>query len=225
MTERWSEEELKASVIAYINMYRKSLNNVNFVKKTYYAELSSQFGRTEKSYEYRMQNISYVFSLMGRDWILGLKPAKNVGSHNAEVIERLICEVEGKSYVGAASFEAKVNEFKKKRVLDRPAGVVKPAIFVGKVTQYSRDPKVKAWVLKESKGNCECCDSPAPFNTPPKNPFLEIHHLKRLADGGSDTTSNAVALCPNCHREFHYGQNKTDKINAIYEKVTRLSRE
>ncbi|WP_444959398.1 HNH endonuclease [Microbulbifer sp. ZKSA002] len=37
-------------------------------------------------------------------------------------------------------------------------------------------------------------------------PFLEVHHLRRLADNGSVTITNAVALCPNCHREFHYGK-------------------
>ena len=34
--------------------------------------------------------------------------------------------------------------------------------------------------------------------------YLEVHHLKRLADGGSDTIENAVAVCPNCHRELHF---------------------
>ncbi|MFM0350878.1 HNH endonuclease [Paraburkholderia sp. RL17-347-BIC-D] len=26
-----------------------------------------------------------------------------------------------------------------------------------------------------------------------------------LAQGGPDTVANAIALCPNCHRERHYG--------------------
>ncbi len=34
---------------------------------------------------------------------------------------------------------------------------------------------------------------------------LEVHHVIRLADGGSDTINNSVALCPNCHRELHFG--------------------
>ena len=37
--------------------------------------------------------------------------------------------------------------------------------------------------------------------------YLEIHHVKRLADDGSDRITNAIALCPNCHREFHHGIN------------------
>jgi 5-methylcytosine-specific restriction protein A len=32
-----------------------------------------------------------------------------------------------------------------------------------------------------------------------------VHHLIRLADGGDDTVDNAVAACPNCHRQRHFG--------------------
>ncbi len=34
---------------------------------------------------------------------------------------------------------------------------------------------------------------------------LEVHHVIRPADGGSDTINNSVALCHNCHRELHFG--------------------
>ena len=77
--QNWSREELEASVKSYLEMRQKDLNGENYIKKEHYQRLSKAFSRTEKSFEYRMQNISYVFSLMGRDWVKGLKPAKNVG--------------------------------------------------------------------------------------------------------------------------------------------------
>jgi len=92
------------------------------------------------------------------------------------------------------------------------------------ITNYVRDPKVKAWVLKEANGQCECCEVDAPFSTAQGEPFLEVHHLRRLADGGSNTVSNAVAVCPNCHREMYFGINKTTLISSIY-KVSRLVHE
>ena len=55
--------------------------------------------------------------------------------------------------------------------------------------------------------------------------YLEVHHPKRLADNGSDTPSNAVALCPNCHREMHYGENRNEILNQLYSKIERLVRE
>ena len=34
-------------------------------------------------------------------------------------------------------------------------------------------------------------------------PWLEIHHIKELADGGETTYENMIVLCPNCHTRVH----------------------
>lgn len=222
MSESWSEDELKAAVEAYVDMHRKQADGVSFTKKHYYSDLSSRFGRTEKSFEYRMQNISYIYSLLGRDWVAGLKPAKNVGANTAEVIERLIFDVEGQSLSSVAAFESQVATYKAKRTLDKPEGFAKPERTSSTVTSYQRDPKVKAWVLRQANGVCECCGSDAPFITAAGEPYLEVHHLRRLADGGSDTISNAVALCPNCHREMHFGAMRKDLAESLYRRIPRL---
>lgn len=70
---------------------------------------------------------------------------------------------------------------------------------------FDRNPDVVAEILIRAKGYCEDCKNPAPFNRRSDNsPYLEVHHIKRLSDGGEDTVANAVALCPNCHRRAHY---------------------
>lgn len=72
--------------------------------------------------------------------------------------------------------------------------------------QYERDPKVVAYVLKEAKGICYDCNNRGPFiSRITSMPYLEVHHVKMLKDGGEDTVNNAVALCPNCHKKRHYG--------------------
>ena len=225
MRDNWTEEELRAAVEAYVQMLSDETNGISFVKKRIYAGLVKRFGRTEKSFEYRMQNISYVFELMGRRRVSGLKPAKNVGSNNAAIIERLISDVEGQYFPRVAEFETQVISYKSKASLRKPDGIKEPEKTYSHVTNFNRDPKVKAWILKEAVGKCECCDSDAPFTTAEGEPFLEVHHLRRLADGGSDTVENAVALCPNCHREMHYGINKLVLIDLMYEKLSRLERE
>ncbi len=71
---------------------------------------------------------------------------------------------------------------------------------------YARNPDVVAEVLERAKGFCENCKKEAPFQRAKDNtPYLEVHHKKQLAKGGLDTVENAQALCPNCHRELHYG--------------------
>ena len=72
--------------------------------------------------------------------------------------------------------------------------------------QYQRDLKVAAFALKKSNGICGDCRKRAPFKSNKTGlPYFEVHHVKMLKDGGSDTTDNVIALCPNCHRKRHYG--------------------
>lgn len=82
----------------------------------------------------------------------------------------------------------------------------KPATRILCVVAYDRNPHVVRTVLKRAAGTCEDCGQPAPFNrTSTGEPYLEVHHKVRLADGGDDSVENALAVCPNCHRRAHYG--------------------
>ena len=37
---------------------------------------------------------------------------------------------------------------------------------------------------------------------------LEVHHIRRKADGGTDTPDNVVTLCEDCHKAHHQGERK-----------------
>jgi 5-methylcytosine-specific restriction protein A len=86
--------------------------------------------------------------------------------------------------------------------------VPKQQIVLRKV--FKRNPDVIAEVLVLANGVCQSCGQSAPFLRGDGRPYLEVHHLHRLADGGEDTVENAIAVCPNCHRERHYGGNYRD---------------
>ena len=221
MQRKWNKKELQASVNSYMEMKRKEVEGITFSKKEYYQKLSRKFDRTEKSFEYRMQNISYVFSEMGREWIKGLRPAKNVGSNVFKEIEEIINNLDNK-FSKNVSFQNQVDNLIKNKKRKEPKGSRNPKVYKSEVIQYIRDPAVTAWVLDLANGICESCKEPAPFIKPNGIKFLEVHHVKHLADGGSDTITNAVALCPNCHSELHYGVNKFKKKNDIYKSVKRL---
>ena len=77
---------------------------------------------------------------------------------------------------------------------------------------YKRDPAVSAYVKMRADGRCDMCGKDAPFADKKGVPYLEEHHVIRLADGGEDSIDNAVALCPNCHRKVHIvGTEETNK--------------
>ncbi|CAN7515378.1 HNH endonuclease [Acidovorax sp. LjRoot194] len=101
--------------------------------------------------------------------------------------------------------------------LKRPAGARKPLQRPAPGMVFDRDPAVKAWTLRRSKGLCECCRQKAPFTDKDELPYLESHHIVHLANGGPDTPDNAASVCPNCHRELHHAgearrRELTDKL-------------
>lgn len=74
------------------------------------------------------------------------------------------------------------------------------------VETFKRSPYVVAEVLHRAAGVCGSCLKAAPFTRKRDGaPYLEVHHRRQLAHGGEDTVANAIAVCPNCHRELHYG--------------------
>jgi len=161
---------------------------------------------------------------MGRDWISGLRPAKNVGILMAQKIENLINESESHQTSNSIDFQFAVEKHVQENIA-LPSGVSKPQKNSVVVSRFIRSAEVAAWVLKSSNGLCESCNDESPFYKEDGSPFLEVHHLRRLTDGGSDTITNAIAICPNCHREFHYGGNKKQKVKNVYEKISRLVKE
>ncbi|MCM4170961.1 HNH endonuclease [Arenibacter sp. TNZ] len=218
----WSEDELRASVQSYLEIQTRTRQGENPIKKRYYENLSQKYGRTIKAYEYRMQNISYVMLLQGREWISGLAPMSNVGANIAEKLENIIADIEKRNPNPIVAFEAKVKSAIGKMKLTRPNGRQKPNKNIYLINDYERDFMVKAWVLKNADGCCESCNKKAPFETIGGLPYLEVHHVLSLAEGGSDKVENTVAVCPNCHREAHYGTFKTQIKDAFYANINRL---
>jgi len=73
-------------------------------------------------------------------------------------------------------------------------------------TIYERNQYLVELVKRKANGICQKCKKSAPFITKNGEPYLEVHHIKPLADGGEDSINNTLALCPNCHRELHFGK-------------------
>lgn len=67
---------------------------------------------------------------------------------------------------------------------------------------YKREPLVLEYAKRRANGICQLCNRPAPFATREGEPFLEVHHIVSLEEGGPDTIGNVVALCPNCSRKM-----------------------
>jgi 5-methylcytosine-specific restriction protein A len=81
-----------------------------------------------------------------------------------------------------------------------------------------RDNRVRAHALKRAKGRCEYCRVQG-FRTTNGGFYVEAHHIIALCDSGRDTVDNVIALCPQHHRQAHYGK---DAESLEAEFVIRL---
>ena len=225
----WSDEELEASVDAYLKMLDRELNGQTFRKSVENQLLRDGplSKRSSSSVEYRMQNISAVLEQMGLRRISGYMPAKNIGTGVAQRIRKVLANkvIPGTGETAPTADHktliSRTVKLQKNGLKIEPSGNSNPQQVSTTTTSYVRDPKVRAWVAELAKGVCEGCGQNAPFEVDGL-PFLEVHHVKHLAQKGSDSITNAVALCPNCHRRCHLASDREAFTLSLYQKVGRL---
>lgn len=82
-----------------------------------------------------------------------------------------------------------------------------------------RSEAVREFALRAANGVCQGCFNRAPFLNEDEDPYLEVHHLHRRSDDGPDHPDNVIALCPNCHRKAHHGQNRDEFNQELTERV------
>jgi 5-methylcytosine-specific restriction protein A len=118
-------------------------------------------------------------------------------------------EIYQQSYVdeqykkGITKSQKDSTEARQKRLKNAPK---KPKQIIVFSVSFVRNTDVVAEVLKRANGICEQCKQSAPFiSKATGKPYLEVHHKIQLANGGDDTVENSLALCPNCHRQLHFG--------------------
>lgn len=230
---QWSDEELKACVMAYREMLKfmeegKPLNKTEYKKRILDQALKD---RTSGSYEMRMGNISAVMRLLGKPILPGYKPLKNVGTHVTSRLIDIISDVWGTNPSDAVlpvgdneTLRDRADYIREIKHIEMPKANGRPKTVTVSVSQYVRDPKVIAWVLDRAKGRCEACGELAPFMTDKKFPFLEVHHILPLSKLGTDDIENAAAVCPNCHRRLHYSLDRKAYSEKLITYVKALTK-
>ena len=88
---------------------------------------------------------------------------------------------------------------------------------------YRRDAAVRSYVIKRSQGRCEHCGLLG-FELPDGSHYVEAHHVIELSAQGPDTVENVIALCPEHHREAHYGRQAEALESALLAKLQLIAR-
>ena len=91
----WTEQELEESVIQYVELRYKILNNIKTTKISHYRKLCQKFNtRNEAAYERRMCNISYIYQNLKMKWTPGLKPYSHIGPTNEPILREFVLKYE-----------------------------------------------------------------------------------------------------------------------------------
>ena len=216
--EGWTDQELGACVAAYRELWLAQEANTKVNKSALRRQVvkNALLARGESAYEFRMQNISAVIDELGLGYVQGYLPLRNVGAAKDRIIE-LINEYWNRAAEPeaptadpdelATRVESAAQKFEKGK-LPQPSGSKAPARTTSSSNQFVRDPNVIAWVCDEADGRCDACEEAAPFNRADGSPYLEVHHVRPLSEGGPDTPDNAMAGCPNCHRRLHHAEDR-----------------
>lgn len=101
-------------------------------------------------------------------------------------------------------------------------GTDAPDLAKLEVWAYNRDQKVRNAVLLRANGRCEFCGKLG-FLKPHGLRYLETHHVIALASDGADRLTNVIALCPNDHREAHFGEGAKEIERKMILKLKRLN--
>lgn len=111
---------------------------------------------------------------------------------------------------------------------DQPTQETPDAIIPNKKLRetpvWSRSKKIRDYALNRAGGVCEGCDQKAPFLTQTNRPYLEVHHIRKISDGGPESPKWVAALCPNCHARSHYSKERGLHNQELAEKIEQKER-
>lgn len=223
MPEGWVHDEINAVVEAYfilLDRYQASqpLNKAQVIRILRQGPL---FGRTGASISRKFENINAILKEHGSPRLPG-HAAHNVQKALRMRVLEYLEYVEERPTADPVELERRVAALRARGPSLRPSGHRAPQRTARQQSAYARNPMVKAWVLQEAKGRCELCMQPGPFQLSDGELFLEVHHVRPLTQDGPDTTDNAVAVCPNCHRRLHLANDAQEQRERLYTQVPRL---
>lgn len=195
--DEWTQEQLAAAVHEYRLMQLRATQGLSVNKAQVYRELAEVHGRTPKAWEYRMQNISHVLSQLNRDWIQGLKPAKNVGPAVTSALLSLL-DLGPATAVSAATFT---------RLQQRRQLVNKVGYFLPEDVEDQRDRIVRSIVQRQGQQEFRAALLDAYGNRCAMTgcgvvDVLEAAHIYRYMGRQTNTVSNGLLLRADVHTLF-----------------------
>ncbi|MFT5682225.1 MAG: hypothetical protein ACI8RZ_003143 [Myxococcota bacterium] len=227
----WTEADYIATVDAYFWMQEQEKQSRPFDRAEVYQDLELGALSEHPSQEIRraMLHISGALAEVNRPHLTWLAPSANP---DAELLAALVPVVRArltearKLYAPTAETEQLFERSHtiSKRLFRRPSGRRHPEKTTQTITVWSRDPAVRAWVMRRANETCEFCSDQVKY-TDTHGTFLKLFNPQPFITGGIDTVENTTALCPNCLQVAQSGHKHTAFIELLYSRVSELARD
>ena len=217
MTSKSSKQLLVDEIAAILEIERDTLGNGSKEHLRFLQDIASALGLSPTGGKHEVAR--KIVEHLGGEWTTACySRGDSVQSHCFQIIrDALGCRLgaDRAEFMGAVSRARSSMQPSD----PPPQGNRHPRRFEGPGSDFVRCPMVLAWILMHAAGVCECCSEAAPFARADGTPYLEVHHVQPLAEGGPDTVDNAVALCPTCHRAVHHARDRRDRRNQLADRV------
>lgn len=206
------------------NAGEKPWKNLFFLRNIHKIELSKHSILSQAGYNNPKDALSGIRPVKGQQLALMLQGARSL--YQKLGLQAPLDVSVLKPTADPITLEERVRKIQQRGIINIPKGTNKPQLVISTGRkEIQRDPAVKAWVKMKAQGKCELCLNPAPFSDDAGFPYLEVHHVVTLGEGGPDTVSNSVALCPTCHRFLHFGNGRLTAKDKLYNTIGRLTKE
>lgn len=215
--EPWTDDELAASVDAYLEMWHAEQAGTPYVK----AEIRRKYlegplsGRSAGSFEMRMANISHVFLQRGLEYVEGYKPRSNVGTERSSQFANIIDARLANSAVSDAY------------TAEDAQGLPEGALRLELVNRYERRRANRSKCIDHHGDACAVCERRmGEIYGEFADGYIHVHHVVPVSQIGPDykidPITDLIPVCPNCHAMLHRGRGATPRSVAELRAELRL---
>jgi len=94
----------------------------------------------------------------------------------------------------------------------------KPEFKMAITKQFNRPSALKKALVNKMGADCKICKKQG-FKMKNGSEYCELHHMIEINSQAPKTLQswNTLILCPNCHRQMHYGDVSTKFLNPGWE--------
>lgn len=211
--ERWTPEQLQASVDGYLDMRERIARGEKVNKAETFRNLANKYGKDEAAWARRFGNLSQVMEELGYRKIPGLRPLANVGANVTKLLVGMIQARIGDAEAGLADAKVRAalvlaeqavkasNGFSPEDVEDQRRRVLRS------VVQRRGQPAFRKALIEVYGGRCAITGCAIVD-------LLEAAHVYPYKDGATNDVSNGLLLRADLHTMFDLRLISADPVTS-----------